>query len=100
MPFERLHDALRTLVRCPSSTCAKSCLWSLGYVRDERKGYIIINYEDLPFLEQDQGQAEPPKIMHSSIDYGSSAIPDSFKVCPPMRLGNLVISELLCNFEA
>lgn len=68
MSFEYLYDALRTLVRCPSSTCAKPCLWSLGYVRDERKGYIIINYEDLPFLEQDQGQAKPSKIGRLSID--------------------------------
>lgn len=68
MSFERLYDALRTLVRCPSSTCAKSCLWSLGYVRDERKGYIIINYEDLSFLEQDQGQVETHKIGFLPID--------------------------------
>ena len=68
MLFERLYDVLRTLVRFPSSTCAKPCLWSLGYVSDERKGNIKVNYEDLSFLEQDQGQAEPPKIGRISID--------------------------------
>lgn len=68
MPFERLCDALRTLVRCLPSTCAKPCLWSLGYVSDERKSNIKVNYEDLSFLEQGHGQAKPPKNGRLSID--------------------------------
>ncbi len=61
MSFERLFDFRRALVQSPAYG-----LSAMMVMRE--KGNIKVNYEDLSFPEQDQGQAKPPKIGRLSID--------------------------------